>query len=264
VTSKVQCKPFSIYPPKPQVLISPSTPEHLLELAQLVTSNTSSSKVATAMTLLISIEPLVLDFITKAFGCKRERAMIMLQVEVEPIGYLEKLAMIGVGDDNGFALAIGAKRCGLFGGAGNDSLFGGDGNDLLHGGAGDDVLQGDAGSDGFLFDGNAAFTTELIGRDRVVDFVTGSDKILLDKTTFTTLTNTTNGSLTTGEFAVIDESVNSATVAGASIARIVFNRFNGDLFYNPDGAIAGLGSGGYFANLSGVSSMSATDFALQS
>jgi hypothetical protein len=63
----------------------------------------------------------------------------------------------------------------------------GDGNDLLHGGAGDDVLQGDAGSDGFLFDGNTTFSTELIGRDTIVDFVTGIDKILLDKTTFTTL-----------------------------------------------------------------------------
>jgi hypothetical protein len=93
--------------------------------------------------------------------------------------------------------------------------------------------------------------------------VTGSDKILLDKTTFTTLTNTANGNLTTSEFAVIDESVNGAAIAGANIARIVFNRFNGDLFYNPDGAIAGLGSGGYFAKLSGVSSMSATDFVLQ-
>jgi hypothetical protein len=62
---------------------------------------------------------------------------------------------------------------------------------------------------------------------------------------------------------VIDESVNGAAIAGANIARIVFNRFNGDLFYNPDGAIAGLGSGGYFAKLSGVSSISATDFALQ-
>ncbi|BAY35528.1 hemolysin-type calcium-binding region (plasmid) [Tolypothrix tenuis PCC 7101] len=99
--------------------------------------------------------------------------------------------------------------------------------------------------------------------DRIVDFVTGIDKILLDQTTFTTLTNTANGSLTASEFAVIDESVNGATVVGASIARIVFNRFNGDLFYNPDGATAGLGLGGYFAKLSGVSSMSATDFALQ-
>ena len=134
---------------------------------------------------------------------------------------------------------------------------------MLNGGAGDDILQGDAGADGFLFDSNTAFSTELIGRDTIVDFVTGSDKIILDKTTFTALTSPANKSLSASEFAVIDESVNGAAVAGTSSASIVFNRFTGDLFYNSDGTTVGLGSGGYFAQLSGVSSLGATDFILQ-
>lgn len=48
-----------------------------------------------------------------------------------------------------------------------------------------------------------------------------------------------------------------------AIARMVFNRFNGDLFYNPDGVTTGLGSGGHFATLSGVNTLSATDILLQ-
>jgi hypothetical protein len=93
--------------------------------------------------------------------------------------------------------------------------------------------------------------------------VTGCDKILLDKTTFNALTSAVNGNLNASEFTVIDESVNGAAIAGASIARIVFNCFNGDLFYNPDEATAGLGSDRYFAKLSGVSSIFAIDFTLQ-
>ncbi|MFN3292113.1 MAG: calcium-binding protein [Gemmobacter sp.] len=68
----------------------------------------------------------------------------------------------------------------LFGGFGNDSLYGGDGRDWLGGGASDDVLSGGvgrdtlvggAGADTFLFD------TFDDGPDRIVDFVSGQDRI---------------------------------------------------------------------------------------
>jgi len=39
--------------------------------------------------------------------------------------------------------------------------------------------------------------------------------------------------------------------------------YNGDLFHNADGATAGLGTGGTFAKLTGVSALSATDLLLQ-
>lgn len=178
----------------------------------------------------------------------------------------------GAGDDNDWYVFESVPFTGLFGGAGNDiingevgndRLEGDDGNDTLNGGDGDDTLTGGNGSDWFVFDSETAFTPATVGVDRITDFVKNTDKIVLDKTTFTTLTSPANGSLSSNEFAAINESVNGATVAGASIARIVFNQFNGDLFYNPDGVTAGLGSGGRFASFAGSSPLSATDFLLR-
>ncbi|MBD2202094.1 hypothetical protein H6G33_08800 [Calothrix sp. FACHB-1219] len=169
----------------------------------------------------------------------------------------------GTGDDNDERLVAGVKYGGLYGDAGNDQLFGDAGNDWLAGGAGNDTLTGGTGIDKFVFDIGTAFTTSAMGSDRITDFLTGTDKIVLDKTTFTALTTSAGSNLNASEFAVINESTNGATVAGASIARMVFNRFNGDLFYNADGATSGLGSGGYFATLSGVTTLSTTDILLQ-
>jgi Ca2+-binding RTX toxin-like protein len=59
----------------------------------------------------------------------------------------------------------------LRGRAGNDTLTGGDGNDTVFGGAGNDVLAGGDGNDKF------AFSSFSDGRDVVLDFVRGSDRI---------------------------------------------------------------------------------------
>lgn len=65
----------------------------------------------------------------------------------------------------------------LSGGDDNDRLFGGDGDDTLTGGGGNDVLRGDAGADTFSF----MYATESYlqggGRDRIVDFEAGVDRI---------------------------------------------------------------------------------------
>jgi Ca2+-binding RTX toxin-like protein len=62
----------------------------------------------------------------------------------------------------------------MFSGEGNDTLNGGDGNDTLVGGADSDVLIGGAGSDQFVF-----ATLGDGGVDRVRDFVSGTDKIVI-------------------------------------------------------------------------------------
>lgn len=62
----------------------------------------------------------------------------------------------------------------LVGGAGNDFLDGGDGNDTLIGGAGFDKLWGGAGIDYFAFGSDAV---QLGGRDEVMDFARGFDKL---------------------------------------------------------------------------------------
>ncbi|MEA5467090.1 calcium-binding protein [Leptothoe sp. PORK10 BA2] len=139
--------------------------------------------------------------------------------------------------------------------AGNDTLIGGNGNDRLNGGSGFDLLLGGTGSDRFIYNTNAAFTSAAIGIDTVVDFSTLSDRIILDKTTFTGIASQAgNGFSTASDFAI----VSSNEAAAASSARIVYNTGSGGLFYNQNGAAAGFGSGAQFATLLGESVSTAT------
>jgi Ca2+-binding RTX toxin-like protein len=148
----------------------------------------------------------------------------------------------------------------LEGSAGNDTLIGGSGNDLLRGGSGNDSLSGGAGSDQFIYDTNAAFTTSGVGIDRIADFVSGTDKIVLDQTTFTVLGSVVgSGFNITNEFAV----VGSDAAAVSADALIVYSSDTGNLFYNQNGVATGLGSGAQFATLSGIPALNADDFILQ-
>ena len=153
----------------------------------------------------------------------------------------------------------------LTGDAGNDTLLGGTGNDILRGGAGNDILTGGAGYDQFWFDIGRPFNSTM-GIDTVTDFVPGTDRIVLDKTTFAALRTSANSTLNNTEFAVINRATKWASLAGAgsSSASIVFNLATGDLFYNPNGSTAGLGSGGLFANLAGVTTLFAADISVVS
>jgi Ca2+-binding RTX toxin-like protein len=149
----------------------------------------------------------------------------------------------------------------IYGRSGNDLLRGGVGNDALYGGAGNDTLAGGLGADRSVFDSRVVFDGNALGVDTIVDFrPLEGDKIVLSKQTFTALTTPAGSPLTGDDFAVINDAVNGATLAAASIARIVFNESTGDLFYNQNSATAGFGSGGRFATLSagGTSSLSAS------
>jgi Ca2+-binding RTX toxin-like protein len=148
----------------------------------------------------------------------------------------------------------------LYGGDGKDTLIGGTGRDTLVGGAGNDSLTGGAGSDRFLYDTGAAFTTASVGRDVITDFVHNTDKIVLDKTTFTVISSAVGTSFSfASEFAI----VGSDAAAATSSADIIYNSVNGNLFYNPNGSASGFGSGGLFATLTGHPTLSATDFVIQ-
>lgn len=72
-------------------------------------------------------------------------------------------------------LTGGAGDDALFGQGGVDRLFGGDGDDRLKGGRGDDLLYGGNDADSFVFGKGD-------GADRIVDFRTGADRLLLDDT----------------------------------------------------------------------------------
>jgi Ca2+-binding RTX toxin-like protein len=134
----------------------------------------------------------------------------------------------------------------LLGGDGNDDLRGDNGEDLLDGGKGNDVLTGGQGKDKFLFNTGRKFQIGDTGTDIINDFDPFSDKIVLDKTTFTSLNSRAgNGFSVISEFAV----VRTDGAARTSRAEIVYNSTNGKLFYNPNGATIGYGGGGFFALL---------------
>jgi Ca2+-binding RTX toxin-like protein len=165
----------------------------------------------------------------------------------------------------------------LYGGNGIDSLGGGDGNDTLYGdadgdslfgGAGDDALFGGAGSDRFYFGGiyyggngaplsGTATVATLLGKDTIGDFVSGTDKISLEKSTFTNITANADRSLS--NFATVAN--DAAALTGTSSAAILYSASTGNLFYNQNGTLAGLGtSGGNFATLTGLPNLISTDF----
>ncbi|MUG94844.1 hemolysin [Scytonema sp. UIC 10036] len=147
----------------------------------------------------------------------------------------------------------------LIGGSGNDYINGNNGNDVLIGGIGNDTLFGGGGTDLHVFDTASAFSSS-IGTDSIGGFTVGTDKIVLDKTTFNALTSVTgSGFSVASEFA----RVTSDAAASSVSARIVFNSANGKLFYNQNGIDVGLGSGAQFATISSASSLSAADFVIQ-
>lgn len=82
----------------------------------------------------------------------------------------QDVLMGGVGRDRLFG---GAGNDLLQGGLGDDSLNGDGGNDTLVGGPGNDQLRGGAGADQFVFSGRT-------GTDRIMDFQSGTDRILID------------------------------------------------------------------------------------
>jgi Tol biopolymer transport system component len=140
----------------------------------------------------------------------------------------------------------------LYGGKGNDYLNGNAGNDWLAGDLGDDTLIGVDGKDYFVYNTGTAFKTVDIGLDRINDFVSGVDQMVLSKTTFSTLTSI-QSELTT---------VTSEAAVAISEALIIYNSANGRLFYNENGSEAGLGSGGQLATLVTMPAISANDFLL--
>jgi Ca2+-binding RTX toxin-like protein len=143
----------------------------------------------------------------------------------------------------------------LEGGEGNDLLLGGEGNDFLQGGAGSDQLKGGAGRDTFAF-GGAGLSFGSIARDRLINFNSAEDTIALSQATFNDLGSP--GGLAPEQFAV----VSSYSEAARSDALVVYNSSSGALFYNQNGRAGGLGTGGVFAQLTGLPDLSVSNFSV--
>jgi Ca2+-binding RTX toxin-like protein len=142
---------------------------------------------------------------------------------------------------------------------GNDLLVGGSGNDTFNGGGDNDTLIGGPGINQFLFN------TPLprAGVDRITDFYTRLDKIILDESVFSAIDTGPGRVLLATDFAVINVAPRAEVVAaGNSVDEIVYNRQTGNLFYNPNNKVAGFGrGGGRFATIVGSpDDLSHTDF----
>ncbi|NJO79948.1 MAG: hypothetical protein HC827_16485 [Cyanobacteria bacterium RM1_2_2] len=123
----------------------------------------------------------------------------------------------------------------IYGNGGNDTLAGGIGDDLLNGGAGNDMMTGGDGKDSFVFDSGRTFAAVDFGIDRITDFVRGTDKIVLDKSSFGAISSTQIGI------------VRRDGLASTSSKQIVYSRGSGRLFFNSNGSASGFGRGGAFA-----------------
>jgi Ca2+-binding RTX toxin-like protein len=143
------------------------------------------------------------------------------------------------------------------GDAGNDTLIGGDGNDTLIGGAGSDLIIGNGGND-TLIGGEAAdifsfnfpaFMTANTGTNYVKDFVSGQDKMMLDLPVF-------SDGFNANDFAVVTDDA----MAAKSDALVTYSLGTGNLYYNQNGTEDGYGSGGKFAVLEGVDTLTYKDF----
>jgi Ca2+-binding RTX toxin-like protein len=139
----------------------------------------------------------------------------------------------------------------MTGNASNNTLSGGAGADDLIGGNGSDVLTGGDGFDRFTYGAEGTVET---GTDTITDFVRNVDLLVLSRQAFG-LTTANGTLLSASEF----QSVADDTQALSGTARIVFSRGSGNLFYNPDGAIAGFSGGGNFTRLAGVNNLASSD-----
>lgn len=107
----------------------------------------------------------------------------------------------------------------LITGLGNDSITGGGGNDYINAGAGTNMVTGGAGADQFVLHTN--------GLDLLVDFMAGSDKLVLSKSEFTAFASKT---VNATDFLVAAN--NTTHVSGGGL---LFDTANSTLYYDVDG-----------------------------
>jgi serralysin len=135
------------------------------------------------------------------------------------------------------------------GGSGNDTIAGNTLANIIAGGAGNDTLSGGTGNDAFVF-GNPVLTLlTQMGIDTITDFTVGVDRLQLSKSVFTALSVANGNPLALTDLSVINTT--NDLVAATASGSIVYNKYNGRLFYNSDLATAGFGTnGGQFAQIS--------------
>jgi Ca2+-binding RTX toxin-like protein len=114
------------------------------------------------------------------------------------------------------------------GGGFNDVLIGNSSNNLLAGGDGADTLTGGQGSDQFFYE-RVYGSTRRPKTDTITDFVSGSDKIVVDGTYFAGLAA---GVLNASNFVL-------GTVANAARPQFIYDAVTNNLIFDSNGVVAG-------------------------
>jgi CSLREA domain-containing protein len=131
--------------------------------------------------------------------------------------------LFGNSVDKKFKIAIGnVDPEKLKGNASDNKLFGGAGKDTITGGLGNDTLKGNGDADRFVFDSKLDAATNV---DHILDFKSGTDKLVLDKDIFTKLSGST---LAAGAFHTADVSHDPSD-------RVLYQKSTGKLLYDADG-----------------------------
>jgi FG-GAP repeat/Tryptophan-rich Synechocystis species C-terminal domain len=120
-----------------------------------------------------------------------------------------------------------------------------------------DTLNVTAGKDAFVFKGDPLSSLLIsIGLDTVNNFIAGGqDRLFLSKANFTNISAAVGSSLGVADFVSVN--TDAATLVGTPI---VYNNANGKLFYDANGAAAGFGAGGQFAQLASGLGLTSNSF----
>ena len=128
---------------------------------------------------------------------------------------------------------------------GNDTLIGDAGNDMLMGGLGLDNLSGGLGNDTFVFDSALNASNNV---DVITDFTSGADKLQLSAKIFAKVKGVKFSDVF-HDTAITDSHVNNY---------IIYDSSTGIVSYDADGV--GAGAAVQFATLTGLPTLTATDF----
>jgi len=155
--------------------------------------------------------------------------------------YVETLRLMGLANIN----ATGNNQANaIFGNSGDNVIKAAGGDDKLYGGEGNDMLTGGSGADRFIFDTGLG----AMNVDQILDFSSADDAIYLDRDVFAAVNN---GALNASAFVIGSEAKDSND-------RIVYDKANGDLYYDADGS--GAGAAFHFASVADNMILTSADF----
>jgi Ca2+-binding RTX toxin-like protein len=181
-----------------------------------------------------------------------QSAAVLVATDIEVINGSAPGGQVINGTAGNDSLVGGADNDTLQGLGGSDTLNGAGGDDWLEGGTGQDNLTGGAGADSFVFR-DTPFNTNY---DRVFNFASGTDELVLDSDAYTSIGALGGFSAGDGRFFAAAGAVSGHDADD----RIIYNTSNGTLHYDADGS--GGGREMFIGVLHGAPALDATDIAI--